>query len=122
MTETRGWLQIWHCPEGSQDGWVIGGAGFDTAHEAKARFDAVPRVPEPDFPAETFVLDRLDADHDIVEDKSITRESAITLLGPEGEWSRPLITLNDYERAGLVRAGHADDCPSLLSSAEPRDE
>jgi hypothetical protein len=75
MSRTMGYLQVFSCKE--PDGRVVGGAGFLTWRETRARFDAVPATDEPT----DYVLDLMDRHGDILDDKLISWDTAAHLLG-----------------------------------------
>jgi hypothetical protein len=71
----NGYLQIVFCDHANNRFVTLGGAGFDTMRETRARFARIPGVLDSDL-----VLDLM-SDKGILTDKYVTRETAETLLG-----------------------------------------
>ena len=75
-----GYLQVFEVDE-QDNGRVLGGAGFTTMRETRRRFAAIPPVPEPSAGQPDYVLDLMDRRGDIIEDKHISQDVALDLLG-----------------------------------------
>lgn len=95
MTEEKciGYIQLTFIDDANNEAIIIGGAGFvtqqawDTAWIDLERFDG----------DSSFMADRLDADHDIIEDRVISAETCEKLMG------KPIAELIASGRAELAK-------------------
>lgn len=83
MTATAKYLQVVEANHEENAFHVLGGAGFRSGAGALASFNSAPAAPEQD-PADMtpgYVLDVLDDDLNVIDDKRISAATAQRLLG-----------------------------------------
>lgn len=85
MTATAKYLQIVEANHREDAFHTLGGAGFDTPEGALASFRAAPTAPEqePGDMNPGYVLDVLDDDLNVIDDKRISAATARALLGAD---------------------------------------
>lgn len=78
-----GYLQVTLADHKANEFRTVGGAGFLTMAETRRRFREVPFAPDSDPAVDdyTLVLDLLDRNSDILDDKIISKATAEALLG-----------------------------------------
>lgn len=95
MTEEKciGYIQLTFIDDANNEAIIIGGAGFVTQQAWDAAWIDLKR-----FDGDSsFMADRLDADHDIIDDRVISAETCEALMG------KPIAELIASGRAELAK-------------------